>query len=67
VVKFLQMMSTIKINKVADITSKKIQFVFKGKLREFQIYFIKILLQFYINKNFWWFQFFLIRLGCRKI
>jgi len=31
---------------------------FKGELGELQIYFRKI------NKYFWWFPFFLIRLGC---
>jgi len=40
---------------------------FKRELGELQIYFKKIPLQLYINKNFWWFRFFLIRLGCREI
>jgi len=36
---------------------------FKGELGEFQIYFRKILLH---QQNFWWFRFFLIRLGYQK-
>jgi len=36
----------------------------KGELGELQIYFRKIPLH---QQKFWWFRFFLIRLGCREI
>jgi len=42
-----------------------ILFGLKGELGELEFYFRKIPL--HQQKNFWWYLFFLIRLGCRKI
>jgi len=47
-----------------NLTMRKI--IIKGELGEFYCRFTLERYP-YINKNFWWFRFFLIRLGCREI